>query len=445
MRTRTLQAWLLLGLTGLGHHAASATEPCVHIHGGTVFDGERLIEDADVLIRGRVIVEVGAVKGSCATVIDADGGVITPGLVEGWTKLGLVEIGAVKKSVDTDHSAPLVGASYAKEVRASVDAALAFNARSTLLPIARTGGITSAVAAPSGGTISGTGLFADLVTGPRSDALVAERALMVADVRGREASRATAFHTLKVALEEARLRAKRAAADGPRGPWLTSAVDANALADVTSGRMPLVVRVDRAADIEALLSVAKGLRLVIVGAAEGWLVREQLAAADVAVIVNPLTNAPSSFDSLHARADNAALLASAGVRVILTTGSSHSARKLRQVAGNAVRAGMSYPAALRAITATPAEVFGGKERRGVLKAGAVANVAVWSADPLEMSTTLQHVLIGGKSLPLVSRQTELLKRYRRLPAGAFVPPPAATMHEGGDKEAPAAPEGPDPG
>jgi len=90
-------------------------------------------------------------------------------------------------------------------------------------------------------------------------------------------------------------------------------------------------------------------------------------------------------------------------------------RDLRQQAGNAVATGMSWEQALRAVTLTPAEVLGVADRYGSLDVGKVANVVVWTGDPFEFSTGVEHVYIRGREIPLRSRQTELLERYRTLP------------------------------
>ena len=146
------------------------------------------------------------------------------------------------------------------------------------------------------------------------------------------------------------------------------------------------------------------------------MVADRLAAANVPVILAPLTNIPS-YDQLGARYGNAGKLAAAGVRVAITVSddASHNARNIKQEAGNAVSYGMTWDQALRAVTLTPAEVFGLAARYGSLQAGRVANVVVWSGDPFELSTAVEHVFIRGKEVALTSRQTELMERYKTLP------------------------------
>ena len=182
------------------------------------------------------------------------------------------------------------------------------------------------------------------------------------------------------------------------------------------GRLPLIANAERRSDIETALRLAKEfqLKLILAGAAEGWEIAGEIAAAGVPVLVQPLDNIPS-YDSLGVRYENAALLAKAGVKVVLLETDTHNARNLRQQAGNAVSYGMSWDQALRAVTLSPSEVFGVADRYGSLEPGKVANVVVWSGDPFEFTTEVDHVIIRGKEVPLRSRQTELFQRYKTLP------------------------------
>ena len=190
------------------------------------------------------------------------------------------------------------------------------------------------------------------------------------------------------------------------------------------GKLPLAVRVDRAADIEALLRLraALGLRLVLIGGAEAWLLADELAEAQVPVLVDPILNGPESFDKLYARADNAALLARAGVPLMLGSFWTHNVRTLRQVVGNAMRAGLDRAAAMDAVTRVPADTFG-LPAHGRLAVGARANVVVWSGDPFELSTDVERVFIGGRAIPLVTRQTRLRDRYLADPRGSLLEAP----------------------
>jgi len=178
----------------------------------------------------------------------------------------------------------------------------------------------------------------------------------------------------------------------------------------------LIAIANRRSDIETALRLGREfkLRLILGGAQEAWEIAPAIAAAGVPVIVEPLDNIPS-YDGLGVRYENAALLVKAGVKIVLMETDTHNSRNLKQQAGNAVSYGLPWDQALRAITLSPAEVFGVSDRYGSLDAGKVANVVVWSGDPFEFTTAVEHVFIRGKEVPLKSRQTELLERYKRLP------------------------------
>ena len=60
--------------------------------------------------------------------------------------------------------------------------------------------------------------------------------------------------------------------------------------------------------------------------------------------------------------------------------------------------------------------FGIGDAYGLCEPGKVANVVVWSGDPFETSTAVEHLFIQGRELALVNRQTELRDRYKVLPA-----------------------------
>ncbi len=170
---------------------------------------------------------------------------------------------------------------------------------------------------------------------------------------------------------------------------------------------------DRASDIRALLRFAQKerVKIAILGAAEGWLLAEELARARVPVVVDPTENLPFSFDSLHARSDNAAVLARAGVKVSIATFDSHNASGLRFALANAVRAGLPEELALAAATLRPAELYGVERKYGSLDRGKVANVVVWTGDPFAPQSHAKTVIIRGELQPVESRLTRLAKRY----------------------------------
>jgi len=183
--------------------------------------------------------------------------------------------------------------------------------------------------------------------------------------------------------------------------------------------MPLMIEANRMDEIDSALALTRDyhLKLIISGGAEAWLCADRLAAAHVPVLTGAMSNIPESFATLNQRQENAALLRRAGVQVVIVaTGGSdvsrYNARNIKYEAGNAVAYGMSHDDALRAITLTPAEVFGLTDRIGSLQPGRDANIVVWSDDPFEFSTQVEHVFIRGREVRRPSRQDMLIERYR---------------------------------
>ena len=403
-----------------------AKEKTIAITGAKVYTGEGdPIEDAVVLVTGDKIKAVG--KGLAAPagaeVIPGKGLVVTPGLVEPLSQVGINEVD-LERAANDEAESP-----NKDRIRAAYRAADAYNPQSVVIPVSRLGGLTSVGVVPKGGLVSGQSAWADLVgETPLESIAAAPLALHVhlelgADPQG--GSRGLAVRAVREAFDDARFFLKNKAAweRNQSRPLSASRLDLEALALALSpakkggAKLPVVFHVNRASLILSALEVAKeyGLTPIIAGGAEAWRVRTTLAKAKVPVIVYPLLPGPESFDALGAREDNAALLHAAGVPVILSTGETHNARKLRQVAGNAVRAGLPHTAAVTAITRTPAEALGQSDRYGTLTPGKLANLVVWTGDPLELDTRPVSVIIHGKKQPLVSRQTQLFKKYRGTP------------------------------
>ncbi len=390
----------------------------IAITGGTIYpvSGPK-IENATIVIRDGRIAAVGAglAVPAGATRIDASGKWVTPGFIDGAGQMGLREISAVQNT----NESTLRG----NEVAASFNVLEGINPASMLIAVTRMEGITTTLAVPNGSLILGQAALIDL-DGQTIDAMrVKSPAAMVADMseNSKDAgggSRAGVAQRLRRVLDDAREYATRRA-DYRRHQiqdLSASAADLEALQPVLRGELPLLVIANRRSDIETALRIGRQykLKLILGGGAEGWMIPREIAAAGVPVLVEPLDNIPS-YDALAIRYENAPLLAKGGVKVALMETATENTRDLRQQAGNAVASGMTWEQALRAVTLTPAEVFGVGDRYGSLEVGKVANVVVWSGDPFEFSTGVEHVFIRGRDIPLRSRQTELLERYKTLP------------------------------
>jgi imidazolonepropionase-like amidohydrolase len=383
------------------------------------------LENATVILADGRITAVGAAVAipAGARSIDAAGKVVTPGLIDSSTQIGLVEIGQERNSNDTS-------AADNDRLSAALDVTDALNPRSNLVAINRVEGLTHAVILPSPGEslIAGQGALTQLGHGDP----VVERALAVAVVLGEPGaelaggSRAAAFLALREALADARdFAANRAAFErGERREYALSRLDLEALVPVVRGQTPLVVTVQRASDIEAVLrfAVTERVRVILSGAAEGWVVADQIAAAGVPVLLSPLDNLPGRFETLGATLENAARLHRAGVRIAFKSGESHNARNIKQAAGNAVAYGLPWDVAFRGLTSTPAALWGVADRLGSIEPGKEATLVVWDGDPLEVTTFAERVFIRGEEMPTTTRQTELRDRYGHTGRAPGMPP-----------------------
>lgn len=187
-----------------------------------------------------------------------------------------------------------------------------------------------------------------------------------------------------------------------------------ALLPVLSGKVPLIVTVHRASDILTILHLADEfhVRIILSQATEGYKVAGEIAKRKVPVIVGPLTQPPGILEMAGARMDNAAILARRGVKLAFMTGSAHNVRNLPVEAGLAVAYGLPYDTALRALTLSPAEIFGIGRFIGSLTPGKDADLVIWEGDPLEPTTRVHKVFINGKEIPLKSHQTELFNQFK---------------------------------
>ncbi len=411
----------LLGAGVIAHAQTTAvTGATVHTLGP---DGT--LEDATVVFADGRIIAVGTDVDvpRNALVVDAGGKIVTPGLMTPVGRIGLVEVSASAGPVDSVQRGDRFTASF--------DVADAFNPRSTLVAVNRIEGITRAVITPDAAGPDPAGGTSHLIAGlaavvnlggdrdsidRRNAALIAYAGESGAALAGE--SRAQALLLLRDALAEAADYRNDGDAweRGQHRDYALSQPDLEALQGVLSGDIPLLVYVDRASDILTLIDLADdfNVRLIIASGVEAWMVADDIAAAGIPVILAPEANLPSNFDRLNASEANAPTLVAAGVTIAFADGSatSHNARNITQSAGNAVVQGLTTDQALRAMTLSPAEIFGVDDRIGSIEPGKEADLVIWPGDPLELANYPEMVYIRGVAVPMESRQTLLRDRYR---------------------------------
>ncbi|MEI2263201.1 amidohydrolase family protein [Stenotrophomonas indicatrix] len=391
--------------------ASSAQAQDLLVRGATVATASARgnVEDADVLVQGGIIRAVGRSLSAPAgvPVVEAKGRMLTPALFGGITEIGIEEVSGESSTVD---SALKIGE---QPLRPEFDVTLAYNPASVLIPVARLDGIgfTALGAATGGGFVAGQGGVvrfdgsADPI-GPR--ALFLRLGAAASELTGQ--SRAAQWMLLQQMVDEAR---GQVAADSPHA--LLTPAGRRTLARYLSGQGRIVVEVDRAADIRQLLRWAarEKVKIAVAGGAEAWQLAPELAAAKVPVFVDALGNLPTTFDQIGATLENAARLRRAGVPVAFAQrdDASHNARKMRQLAGNAVANGLPWADGLAGLTRVPAEVLGVADQIGSIEPGKRADLVLWEGDPLDVAHYAEQVWLGGRAMPMRSRQTELRDRY----------------------------------
>lgn len=381
------------------------------------------LANGDVVITNGVISAVGAELSAPAgaTRIDAKGQPLTPGLFAGVTALGLEEISAESSTVHQNLGAPAPHVHPGEtRWRPEFDVLPAYNPRSQVIGVNRIEGLTFTVLAPGaleegsfvagqGGAVRFDGGFDALLQGSRS--LFVDLSSGAVALSG--GSRAAQYMLLDQAIREARPAPSPMMMVSPGHGLLTPAGRDAMSRYLRGGRV--VFTVDRAADIRQVIALGQryGFQPVINGGAEAWIVAKELADAKVPVLLDALVNLPGSFDQLGARLDNAAKLHAAGVTVAFSQAgdATHNARKIRQLAGVAAANGLPWETALAGLTSAPAKVFGIDAKIGSIEVGKTADLVLWNGDPLEVTTTATQVFVGGRAVPMQSRQTLLRDRY----------------------------------
>jgi imidazolonepropionase-like amidohydrolase len=412
--------------------AMPAVAQTIAITGGKVYPvSGPPIENGTVIITNGKIAAVGANVAipAGAQRIDATGKIVTPGFVNSSTQLGVLEVSQVSDTRD-------MSARGKDNIAAAFTVWEGLNPNSVMLAPARKEGVTTFVVMPAGGLVAGQAALVDVIPGTTTDMIVRAPVAMVAEIGDPQqaglSSRGELIVKLRELLDDTKFfQIHRDAFDRAQTrPFATSRLDLQAMIPVIEGKLPLLITVDRASDIDAAMRLAReyNVKLMIGGGAEAWMMADKLAAARIPVLTGAMNNIPAGFAALGQRQENAGLLRKAGVQVALIGNAgggdeeAFNVRNLKQEAGNAVAYGMTWDDALKAVTLAPAEIFGVADRVGSLQPGREGNVVVWSGDPFEFSTRVEHVFVRGREYNDKTRQDLLMQRYKTLPSTHNSPP-----------------------
>lgn len=405
------------------------------IRGGTVVPvvGAQIPNGTVVIANGR-IQAVGASASvqapAGATVIDATGLFVYPGMIDGGTQIGLTEIGSVPGSTDTRE----IGDFNPQDV-----ALTAVNSHSELIPVSRVNGVTTVITSAQGALMSGSAALIDLWGWTPDEMAISPRAAMVmtypaagggggrggggfggpapgdaAETQSRQVLALRSF--LADARSYADVKARLAAGGSvPNAPRVNQAMES--LVPVVRGQMPVIFDVSSADQIRGVLTLADTFRLKVIlrGPRDAWRLADTLAARNIPVIVGPTTQAPGPDDAYDALYAQPGVLAKAGVKIAFQTSGASNVRDLPYNAALATAYGLDMDEAIRALTINPAQIFGVADKYGSLEAGKVANVMVTTGNPLDVRSNVKYLFIRGEAVPLTDRHTKLYEQFRARP------------------------------
>ena len=389
------------------------------IKNATIYDGVKNIPfEGNILIENGTIKRISSANMQADFVIDASGMIVTPGIIVTDTNIGIVEIGALSVTRDDSSNIYSIGFSIHD----------AFNPKSTLIPWNRSNGVTSALSLPQNTSSPIGGLGSYFLLDGELDITSNKDIVMIGNVGGSSnKSRAETFSVMDDLLSFASsINARDLSSDSDIADLIEGSPiadfmelhprDVKALFKLVNDNLPLIISTHRASDILKLIELKEkySLNLIIKGAQDASLVASQIAESNIPLIINPINNIPDSFDELASNIQMASRLEKKGIDIMFNTPRSHNFHLVRQGAGVAVANGMSYEAAIKAITSTPASVFN-IDQRGEIKTGYFADIVIWDADPLEPSSMPEYVFINGKAIDLTTRSSRLRDRYTTQP------------------------------
>jgi imidazolonepropionase-like amidohydrolase len=401
------------------------------VSGGPIDDGTVVIRDGKIAAIG-ANVEVPA----GATVIDAKGLQVYPGLFDPITQMGLSEISAVSATVDTTETG---------QYNPDVVAATAISPSSEHIPVTRASGITEVLAVPasggfdsggSRGAIGGQASAIHLSGWTINDMLINKSVAMVInwpEIQTASFDFATfsrkekpfteakqdyekQVNQLSDYLDEARHYAQAMGHGGPSD--YKRDLKLEALAPVVRGQLPVLVFADRARDIRNAVEFCdkQKLKMILAGGEEAYKVKDLLRSKSIPVVLRPTLTLPGEEDDPYdVLLSQPAQLLSAGVKIAFGSFDNSFARRLGQQAANAVAYGLPYEEALKAVTLYPAEMFGLGDQLGTLETGKIANVIVTNGDPLEVTTDVKYLFIRGERTSLDNKHLRLYEKYLNRP------------------------------
>lgn len=375
-----------------------ASNAQIAVKGETVYtmDGNP-ITNGVVLIRDGKIENVGPVNRVRIpdSYIVYEAKIVTPGLIDARSVVGLA--GYYNQQHDQDQL------ETTNAVQPELRALDAYNAREFLVGYLRSHGITTVHTGHGpGAVISGQTMIVKTTGNTVDEALVDSTTMLAitlgSSVRNNFSSpgtRSKAVSVLRQELIKAQDYAKKRSGDNPPARDLKM----ESLADLLDGKITAMVSAHRANDIMTALRIQRefGFPMVLDGAAEAYLVLDEIKASDVPVFVHP-TMIRTGGDTKNATFETAGLLQQAGIPIAFQSsfeGYVPKTRVVRYEAAIAAANGLGFDHALHALTMGSAKILGIDFRVGSLTRGKDADIVMYDGDPFEYLTKVTGVIING--------------------------------------------------
>jgi len=428
MTKRMFLVCVIMGLTAGWISAQAQPAKVIAIRGAKIIPvvGDD-IEGGTIIIKDGKIEAVGkdVAIPSGAEIVEAKGLCAYPGMIDGYSFLGLQEISGVSATVDNRETG---------RINPQVRAIEALRYDSMHIPIARSNGITAALVAPTGGLISGQSTLIKLDGWTNREMVIKSQAAMQIEFPGIRGGRGgfggmgrggavTADATrliaeLKELFKNARYYQKRKefAAKNPAAAQPEFQETLEFILPVVRGELTVMISVHSDQDIKAAIQFVKdeSLKAVFFGVEQGWKVADDLKKSNIPVIISSLYDMPpvwdDGYDSLFR---NPGVLNKAGVKIAFSSVSASVAKDLPYHAAKAAAFGLDKKAALKAVTIYPAEIFGVDKIMGSLEKGKTANIVLSDGDILETRTNIKKVYIDGQETDMSNRYLELLEKFKK--------------------------------
>ena len=392
--------------------AAKQSGP-VALVGGTIhtMTGD-VIENGTILFENGVITAIGTNVNipTGTTQENVSGKHIYPGLIDGWSQMGIYEIGAVNLTSDINEQG---------SVNPNVMTERAFNPESRWIGVGRSAGVLTSVTTPGGGLISGQSA-AMMMDGWAWDEMTLKSgvSLIVNWPNPNNQNNYTRqLNDLRSAFADARAYKKaHEAMQSGNAPHHDVDTRWQSMMPVFDGERPVVVNANDVRQIQDAItwSEEENVRLIILGGRDAHLVADHLNNKQIPVIVTAVLTSPNrdwqGYDSSYALPS---LLHAKGVNfAIAGTSSAPYANRLPFEAGAAAAYGLPAEEALKALTVYPAQILGIDDRVGTLEAGKDATLLITNGNPIEYSTQIEQVYVQGRKSDMKDSHRMFYEKYR---------------------------------